>query len=109
MNPLRISVAAGEAGPVVSLSGEADLSTAAGLSEALTRQVSSGSQHLTIDISGLSFADSALVRALVLASRAMRERGGTLELTDPQPAVARILSLTGADQMITVRATRRGA
>jgi stage II sporulation protein AA (anti-sigma F factor antagonist) len=104
VSPLRISVTAGETGPVVTLSGEADLSTAAELSEALTRQVASGPQHLTVDISGLSFADSASVRTLVGAGRAMKDRGGTLELTNPQPAVTRLLSLMGVDQMITVRA-----
>jgi anti-anti-sigma factor len=104
VSPFRISVAAGETGPVVTLSGEADFSTAAELSEVLTRQVSSGSQHLTVDISGLSFADSVSVRTLMLADRAMKDRGGALELTNPQPAVARLLSLMGVDQMITVRA-----
>ena len=74
MSPLRISVTAGETGPVVTLSGEADLSTAAELSEVLTRQVSSGSQYLTVDISELSFAGSASVRTLVLAGRAMKDR-----------------------------------
>jgi anti-anti-sigma regulatory factor len=34
----------------------------------------------------------------------MKDRGGALKLTDPQPAVARLLSLMGVDQMITVRA-----
>lgn len=70
----------------------------------LTRQVSSGSQDLTVDITGLTFADSASVRTLVLAGRAMKDRGGVLELTNMQPAVARLLSLMGVDQMITVRA-----
>jgi anti-anti-sigma factor len=83
VSPLRISVTAGETGPVVTLSGEADLSTAAELSEVLTHQVSSGSQHLTVDISELSFADSASVRTLVLAGRAMKDRGGALKLTNP--------------------------
>jgi hypothetical protein len=36
VSPLRISVAVGETGPVVMLPGEADLSTAAELSEVLT-------------------------------------------------------------------------
>jgi anti-sigma B factor antagonist len=96
-------VAAGPAGPVVRLSGEADLSTAAELSEVLTRQVASGARHLTVDVSGLSFADSASVRTLVLAGRALGRQGGALEVTNPQPAVARLLSLMGVDQMITVR------
>jgi anti-anti-sigma factor len=104
VSPLRISVAAGDTGPVVTLSGEAGLSPAAELSEMLTRQVSGAPQHLTVDISGLSFADSVSVRTLALAGRAMKDRGGALKLTDPQPAVARLLSLMGVDQMITVRA-----
>ena len=108
MSPLRISVAAGQAGPVVTLSGEADLSTAAELNEVLTRQVASGSRHLTVDVRELSFADSASVRTLVLAGRAMKDRGGALEVTNPQPAVARLLSLMGVDRMITVRAARSG-
>ena len=104
MSPLRISVTAGETGPVVTLLGEAGLSTAAELSEVLTHQVSSGSQHPTVDISELSFADSASVRTLVLAARAMKDRGGALKLTNPQSAVARLRGLMGVDQMITVRA-----
>ena len=62
---LEISVEAdGEAGPVMALSGEADLMSAAALSEALTAQVSGGARHLTVDAAGLRFADSASVRAL---------------------------------------------
>ena len=66
MSMLEISVATGEAGPVMALSGEADLTSAAALSEALAAQVSGGARHLTVDVSGLRFADSASVRALVL-------------------------------------------
>lgn len=44
-------MAAGPAGPVVRLSGEADLSTAAELTEVLTCQVASGARHLTVDVS----------------------------------------------------------
>ena len=103
MSLLRIAVTAGEAGPVVALSGDADLSTATELSEALTAQVDAGPRLLIVDISGLAFADSASIRVIVLAGRALRDQGGALELVNPQPAVARLLSLMGVDQMITVR------
>jgi anti-anti-sigma factor len=59
--------------------------------------------HLTIDVSGLSFADSASVRVLVLAARTLKKRGGGLVLLRPQRGVARMLEITGADQMIKVR------
>jgi anti-sigma B factor antagonist len=100
---LEISVAAGEAGPVLTLSGEADLTTVAELTEALTAQLAIGARHLTVDLSRLRFADSAAIRALVLADRTLKKRGGGLTLTHPQPVVARALSLLGVDQALEIR------
>ena len=84
------------------LSGEADITTAQ-LSELVTGQLAGETQHLMIDASGLSFADSASTRVLVLAARTMRQRGGDLALLRPQQALARMLEITGADQVITIR------
>ena len=103
MSTLRASVSAGESGPVITLSGETDITTVAELSELVTAQLSGGTLHLTIDVSGLSFADSASVRVLVIAARTLKKRGGGLVLLRPQHGVARMLEITGADQMITVR------
>ena len=100
---LRASVTAGASGPVIALSGEADVSSAAQLSELITAQLSGGTRNLTIDASGLSFADSMSIRMLVLAAKTLRERGGGLVLLRPQRPVTRILTLIGADQMITIR------
>jgi anti-sigma B factor antagonist len=80
-------VSAGAAGPVVILSGEADLRSAGRLSELLTAQLATGVERLRVDVSGLSFIDSASMRALVLAARALRERGRVLVLARPQPVV----------------------
>ena len=103
MGLLEISVAAGETGPVLTMSGEADLTTVAELTEALSAQLAGGVRHLTVDLSRLRFADSAVIRALVLADRTLKDRGGGLTLAHPQPAVARALSLLGVDQAIEVR------
>ena len=103
MGLLEISVADGEFGPVLVLSGEADMTSAAELGDALAAQLAGGARHLTAGVSALRFADSASIRALVLTARALKERGGNLVLVYPQPAVARVLSLTGADQMLTIR------
>ena len=100
---LDISVEAGESGPVVRLSGEADLSVAGQLGEALNAQVSSGARHLTVDLSGLRFADSAAIRTLIEAHLALTRRGGTLELAGIRPEMARIFSLLGVAQVISVR------
>jgi len=45
------------------------------LTEALTAQLADGAPHLTVDLSRLRFADSAVIRALVLADRTLKKRG----------------------------------
>jgi anti-sigma B factor antagonist len=103
VSTLRASVSAGEAGPVITLSGETDITTVAELSELVTAQLSGGTLHLTIDASGLSSADSASVRVLVLAARTLQQRGGGLVLLRPQRPLARMLEIMGTGQMITIR------
>jgi anti-sigma B factor antagonist len=103
MSTLHAAVTAGPSGPVIALSGEADITTTAELRQLLAAQLDSGTPLLTVDLSGLRFADSAAIGELIHAHRAITQRGGTLELTRPQPAIARVLSLLGVDQVITVR------
>jgi anti-sigma B factor antagonist len=100
---LEISVTDGEHGPVIVLSGEADLTTLGQLNSALDEQIWAGVRILTVDLSRLGYADSASVAAFVQAARALRSQGGDLELLHPQPSVARILSLVGVDQMLVIR------
>ena len=88
---------------MLTLSGEADLTTVAELTEALTALLANAAPHLTVDLSRLRFADSAVIRALVLADRTLKRRGGGLALAYQQPVVARALSLLGVDQAIEIR------
>lgn len=106
---LHAVVTAGPSGPVIALAGEADLTTAAELNQVLAAQLDGGTSRLTVDLSGLRFADSAAILELIRAHRAITQRGGTLELTRPQPAVARVLSLLGVDQVLTVRGQAEAA
>jgi len=100
---LRASVAAGESGPVIMLSGEADIASAVQLTALISGQLNAGALHLTINASGLSYVDSMAVQVLVVAAKILRARGGGLVLFRPQRQVARTLTLMGADQMITIR------
>lgn len=100
---LRTSMSAGVDGPIVVLSGEADTTTAALLRETLTALLNSGARLVTIEAAGLSFLDSASMRVLVLAARALQGRHGRLVLARPQPVVARLLEITGADRTLDVR------
>ena len=100
---LSNSAAAGADGPVVALSGEADAMTAALLREMLAKVLDTGARLVTVDASELSFLDSASMRVLILAARALRGRHGTLVFARPQPLVARLLEITGADRLLDVR------
>jgi anti-sigma B factor antagonist len=103
VSTLHASVAAGEPGPLIVLSGEADVTNTPQLSELLDGQLASGTQYLTVDVTGLSFADTSSIRTLLLAARTLRQRGGDLVLLRPQPALARMLEILGAQQMLAIR------
>jgi anti-sigma B factor antagonist len=100
---LAIKVNEDESGPVIRLSGEADLTAAARLNEVLSAHALGTARQVTVDVAGLRFADSASIRELIWAHRVMSERGATLVLADPQPTVAKALSLLGVDHMLTIR------
>lgn len=103
MSTLRASVSAGESGPVITLSGEADITTAAELSELIIGQLAEETQQLTVDVAGLDFADTAAIRVLLVAARRLRQRGGDLVLLRPQRALARVLEILGADEVVTIQ------
>ena len=103
MAALRTSASAGADGPIVALSGEADATTAAELRKTLATQLGTGTRLVTVDASGLSFLDSASLRVLILAARALRGRHGRLVFARPQPLVTRLLEITGADRLLDVR------
>ena len=100
---LSASIAAGEAGPLLTLSGSVDITNLAELSEVLADPRVNGTAHLTIDASGLSSADSMAARALGLTAKILKQRGGGMLLLHPQQSLVRVLELTGADRMMTIR------
>ena len=102
MDELRISVTAGPAYTLVTLAGECDLHTGRQLRDVLTSEVSRGARRMILDLSGLSFMDSTGMQVLLSVRTVLTVRDGTLSVVAPQPVVARILELTGADQYIPV-------
>jgi anti-sigma B factor antagonist len=102
LDELRITVTAGTAHTLVALAGECDLNTGRELRDILTSELSRGAQRLIVDLSALTFMDSTGMQVLLSTRSVLAVRGGTLVLVAPQPVVARILELTGADQVIPV-------
>ena len=102
MDELRISVTAEPTHTLVTLAGECDLHTGRQLRDVLTSEVSRGTRRMILDLSELTFMDSTGMQVLLSVRTVLNVRGGILALVAPQPVVARILQLTGADQYIPV-------
>jgi anti-anti-sigma factor len=100
---LKITAQAADGGPVIALSGESDVSTVGILKDALDAQAAAGAKYLTVDLSGLEFADSASIAVLLRLHQVLKGRGGGLVLAFPRPLVARSLSLLQVDQLLEVR------
>lgn len=80
--------------------GELDLYTVPRFRQGLA-EVASGAQ-VVIDMSGVSFIDSAGVTALVGGIRRIRDRGGDVELACPRPGLRRLLHTIGVDRLVAI-------
>ena len=90
---------------VVVLSGELDLHSSGDLTAAITRALDDTPREIGIDARGLSFADSAGLRALLLARSDAEERGVALRLTHVSDPLDRLLEMTGLREILGVAVT----
>ena len=104
MSTLYFSATAGDAGPVLVLAGEADVTNAEQLRDVIGAQLASGAVYLTIDAAGLSFADSRAIGILAGTAKTLKELGGGLILLRPREILLRSMTLLGVDQVITIQA-----
>jgi anti-anti-sigma factor len=100
---LEISVAAGDVGPLIVLSGVADISNIGMLTGVISSRLSDSASQLMIEVSGLLAVDASATWILVLAARTLKGGGGSMVLIRPQEAVAKALGLADVDHVITIR------
>ncbi len=109
MDQLKVSVSAEGAYSLVTLAGESDMNTRGTLRDALTQAAAQPARHLIVDLSELEFIDSAAMHELMELRASFGGAGGQLALVAPEPLVARVLNLTGADQVVPVYPDLRSA
>lgn len=93
---------------LVELVGESDM-TCRHLKDLLDAEVAAGPLLLIVDMSRLTFMDSWSLHTILTAWRALRSAGGALVLAGPTGEVRRILELSGADTLVTIRDSVRDA
>src|SRR4051794_13069012 len=84
--------------PVVTVTGELDLSNADKLEAAVASIAAKRPERLIFDLSGLRFMDSAGIAVLLGAA----SKVNAVHLRDPSQAVRRVVELTGLTDVLTI-------
>jgi anti-anti-sigma factor len=94
---------------LVSVSGELDLHTAGCLQARIEEADTVGRGTVVVDLSELSFIDSAGLEVLVRETKRLEGRGHALVLVTNDPRTRRILEVTGLDRVLRAYATLQDA
>lgn len=87
---------------IVAISGSIDSLNADQFTESFTCNVREGRIRLVADLSDVVYTSSAGLRSLLAAVKDSRRLGGDLRIAAVQPAVQRVLSLSGFTSIIKV-------
>jgi len=93
---------------IAEVTGDIDMSAAAGLRERLFGLADSG-QPLIVDLNRITFIDSAGLGLLIGAARRAGVHGGSLHVVCSRPQPRRLLWLTGVERRIPLSDTVDGA
>ena len=92
---MNISVNERNGVTVVAVEGSIDALTADEFLQALQGELAEGDVNLVADLSGVDYASSAGLRALLAGVKESRQKGGDLRLSGVQPGVQKVLAMSG--------------
>jgi anti-sigma B factor antagonist len=101
---LKFSTAELQDRVLVSVTGEIGVAAENQFREALASAISQETPCLVVDLADVPFMASAGVGVLMGIRAILAARGASLVLASPRPAVARVLEVTGAADLIPVAA-----
>ena len=99
---LTIRVKTGPAHVLVTLAGNCDHSTGLEFRDGLATEVARGAQRLIVDLSELTWVDTAGLAALMSVRAMLEEDQGELRLVCPEGRVERLLRDSGLAQALPV-------
>ncbi|MGH8957281.1 MAG: STAS domain-containing protein [Acidimicrobiia bacterium] len=82
--------------------GEIDLATVELLDMAVANALEDGLNQVVIDLTKVSFMDSTGIRSLLTNSERINEAGGKMSIVLSGGPVARTLSVTGVDALLSI-------
>jgi anti-sigma B factor antagonist len=103
--PLKIRLDAAHPGTrVFCLQGELEISEVGLLKDTLLPEIRRGA-CVVIDLSGLTYMDSAGLGVLIAAYKQAQKAGTILSLAAPPPEVSHVLAITGLDRFLPIART----
>ena len=106
----NVTIAADDGVVVASLSGEIDLSNAAEITDALLGGVPNEALGLVIDLSEVSYIDSAGVRMLAELDHRLGWRAQALRVVAPEESRSRrVLDIAGLERVLSLDTTVEAA
>jgi len=106
---LRTSLSPQLDAELVAFHGELDAVSAPDLTARLDEVVATARGALVIDLCDCHFIDSLGIAVVVRASKDMRDQGRPVAVAASSSQVRRVLSLTGADELLSVHWSRADA
>lgn len=94
---------------VIAVSGSIDALTSGDFMAAMQEEIGAGHTQLVADLSDLTYASSAGLRAILVALKESRQRGGDLRLAAVQKGVYRVLELSGFNSILKMYDDRQSA
>lgn len=105
----RVQPAPREGVAVLVLAGELDLAVQARFRTVVDEAAAEGPSLLVADVGDVEFMDSTMLRELLRAHSALAEAGARFVVAGAQPAVTRLLELTGTDEVLALADSRDAA
>jgi anti-sigma B factor antagonist len=93
--------------PIIHVGGEIDLYTVSRFDRALQEAIGRATRAVVVDLTDLSYIDSAGLSTLLNAHRSLSERNAVLYVVAPpgRPGVCRVLEITRLDRVVKRRST----
>ena len=101
---LNVSVRGRGRSTVVQVDGELDLASSPQLEHVLEEEWGNGADEIVLDLAELRFMDMAGLRVLLRATQRAGERGTELVLANVRGPIRRVLTLTGVNGLLRIRA-----
>ena len=87
---------------VLTVTGELDLASIDALDSEVDAAIAADCRHLVFDLGGLTFCDSTGLGLFVRAHKRLTGRGARFSLAAVQPAVDKVIKLTGLDAALDI-------